>query len=109
MDVEQLNLWFPPPQQQEWISRLAQHLGMTRMRAEYFLRLWIFAAVAHQRRHNPDAQPPLATLDAPPEPVICTHNDAADLFYGDKNQGSDRAAGMMLRSNSLSGRSRMAS
>lgn len=96
MDVEQLDLWFPKPRQQEWVAQLSEHLGMTRVRAEYFLRLWIFAAVAYEQSQNPGVKPPLAELTVPPTAIICTHGDAAALFYSDKTQGSDRAAGMML-------------
>jgi hypothetical protein len=38
----------------------------------------------------------LKTLSPLTEPVSCTHAEAAQLFYHDQEQGSDRAAGMML-------------
>ncbi len=37
----QLNDWFPDEQQQPIIEQLSQQVGLTRVRATYFVRLWV--------------------------------------------------------------------
>ncbi|NJM68407.1 MAG: hypothetical protein HC851_23455 [Acaryochloris sp. RU_4_1] len=96
MNVEELDRWWPPDQQQQRVAQLIQRVGLTRIRAESFVRLWIYALVEEQLADNPRCQPPLADLVLPTQAIICTHRQAAELFYFDKEQGSDRAAGMML-------------
>ena len=41
MDISQLNEWFSYQQQQPIIEQLSGRVGLTRTRAEYFLRLWV--------------------------------------------------------------------
>ncbi len=96
MDREQLDAWFPHSQQNQLIAHLTTRVGVTRSRAECFIRLWVYLFVKQQCDQNPRLKPPLAKLVVPTGTVICTHREAADLFYSDKDQGSDRAAGMML-------------
>jgi hypothetical protein len=50
--------------------------------------------VKHELAVNPAIKPPLKDLKTSFGAVICTHREAAELFYHD--QGGDRAAGMML-------------
>ncbi|MDB9495051.1 hypothetical protein PN441_09330 [Spirulina major CS-329] len=82
--------WVNPEQYQDWVERLIQRVGLTRVRAECLVRLWIYA-LAHEGRPAP-----LTQLTQPAGLVTCSHRQAAELFYGDKEQGSDRSAGMML-------------
>jgi hypothetical protein len=96
MDNAQLNRWFPEEQQRTVVAQLLQRVGLTRIRAEYFVRLWVYLAIKHHQTQNPTVQPPLVQLDLPPEPIICTYREAASVFYGEKDQGSDRAAGLMI-------------
>jgi len=96
MDREELDAWFPRSQQDQLVARLTKRIGVTRSRAECLMRLWVYLAVKQQQTKNPRLKPPLATLVVPTGAVICTHREAAELFYSDKDQGSDRAAGMML-------------
>ncbi|HEY9762085.1 MAG TPA: hypothetical protein V6D07_06140 [Trichocoleus sp.] len=95
MDAEQLNQWLPPDQQQQMVSRLIQRVGVTRVRAECFVRLWVYLWVK-QKRVGGQTKPPMQPLEPVVGPVSCTLREAAELFYNDKEQGSDRAAGMML-------------
>lgn len=95
MDIEHINLWFPPEKQQPIVEKIAQRVGLTRTRAEYFVRLWVYLVVKHCRSER-ELQPPLAQLTELPTAISCSHSEAAWLFYGDKDKGSDRAAGMML-------------
>jgi hypothetical protein len=96
MDDVQLNEWFSDAQQRAVVTQLLQRVGLTRIRAEYFVRLWVYVLVKHTQAQNPSAKPPLLRLELPSEPVICTYREAANLFYGEKEQGSDRAAGLMI-------------
>lgn len=96
MELEDLNRWYPPQQQTVLIERLIQHVGMTGVRAECFVRLWIYLRHKQQLAQGGAATPPWSTLTCPTGAVACTHREAAEVFYGDKEQGSDRAAGMML-------------
>ncbi len=96
MDCAELNTWLPAEQQKQWVTDLIQRVGVTRIRAECFVRLWIYLLVKQQREQGVKPQPPFTELTLPLGAVVCTHREAADLFYNDKEQGSDRAAGMML-------------
>lgn len=98
MDLEQLDRWFSPEQQRPIIEQISQRVGLTRTRAEYFVRLWIYLLVKQQDESLclPASELPLASLSALTDSISCSHSEAAWLFYGDKDQGSDRAAGMML-------------
>ncbi|MEM6868096.1 MAG: hypothetical protein AAF528_06925 [Cyanobacteria bacterium P01_C01_bin.121] len=115
MDLEQIDLWFPPEQQRPIIENICARVGSTRTRAEYFVRLWVYLMVkqlnstagqqnstarqqsstAGQQNQN-EHQPPLKALTPLTQAISCSHREAAWLFYGDKDTGSDRAAGMML-------------
>ena len=92
MDKFLLDTWFPVEQQRIVMTELLRRVGLTRIRAEYFLQLWIYLLV----KQTPAPKPPLLRLELLAEPMICTHREAANLFYGEKDQGSDRAAGLML-------------
>ncbi|NEP46313.1 MAG: hypothetical protein F6K35_46795, partial [Okeania sp. SIO2H7] len=39
---DQLNQWFPHHRQQEYVSLLMGRVGLTRRRAECFVRLWAY-------------------------------------------------------------------
>jgi hypothetical protein len=92
MNEFSLDTWFPIKQQRIVITELLRRVGLTRLRAEYFLRLWVYLLV----KQTPALKPPILHLDLLLEPISCTHREAANLFYGEKDQGSDRAAGLML-------------
>jgi hypothetical protein len=96
MDEFPLQTWLSQDQQRIVITELLRRVGLTRIRAEYFLRLWVYLLVKQGQSEIPKLKPPLLHLVLPAEPMICTHREAANLFYGEKDQGSDRAAGLML-------------
>lgn len=96
MNTEDLDQWWASELQQQTVAKLIQRVGLTRVRAESFVRLWIYALVQEQLAENSRLRPPLTELALPTKPVMCTHRQAAELFYFDKDQGSDRAAGMMV-------------
>ncbi|MGB3533067.1 MAG: hypothetical protein WBA13_06065 [Microcoleaceae cyanobacterium] len=96
MNLEEIQCWLPPEQYSDLVSLLVKHIGLTRTRADYFMRLWIYLLVKQQRQYQPDLQPPLKQLKSLEISVICTHQEAAELFYSESDRGSDRSAGMML-------------
>jgi hypothetical protein len=91
MDKFELDRWFPPEQQQILVGKLLNRVGLTRTRAQYFVQLWVYLLVQQEA-----LVPPLTKLAAPVGPRSLTHRQAAELFYGDQDQGSDRAAGLMI-------------
>jgi hypothetical protein len=96
IEAEDLDRCFSPQHQQEYVSALLERGGLTRRRAECFVRLWAYLLLKQQGRSPTSPQPPLSELHPTEALVSCTHREAADLFYGNQNRGSDRAAGMMI-------------
>ncbi|ERT08606.1 hypothetical protein M595_1338 [Lyngbya aestuarii BL J] len=96
MNLEELDIWFSGDQRRTLTSLLRKRVGLTRIRAEYFVRLWVYLLVKQKQEHQPHLKPPLAELEFPQEAIACTQREAAKLFYCDSERGSDRAAGMML-------------
>jgi hypothetical protein len=96
MNPEQIDLWWPPVAQEKLIAQAIGLVGVTRVRAACWVRLWIYLLVKEQQRIQPHLKPPLLELIVPVMAASCTHREAAGIFYHDREQGSDRAAGMML-------------
>ncbi len=92
----ELELWFDRSRQELAIGKLVERVGLTRSRAECFLRLWIYLTVKQRLERDPKLKPPLVKLALLDAPVSCSQTEAAELFYHDKERGSDRSAGMML-------------
>jgi hypothetical protein len=91
---EMLDRWFPLERQHYYVEQLLhQQGGLTRRRAECFIRLWGYLML---KQEGKPPQTPIAYLAPVDGAVSCTHREAADLFYTDLNRGSDRAAGMMI-------------
>lgn len=90
-----LDRFFSPEQQRRYVAILLERGGLTRRRAEYFVRLWAYLLLKQQQEAAVTLQP-LTHLYPPDGLVACTHREAAELFYGDQDRGSDRAAGMMI-------------
>lgn len=91
MDSSCISQWLSPQQEQMYINKLLGQVGMTRRRAECFLKLWVYL-LAKQKSHPS----PSAKLEVPTGLIACTHREAAALFYGNQDRGSDRAAGLMI-------------
>ncbi len=96
LEPEYLDRFFPLEQQRIYISILMSRGGLTRRRAEYFVRLWAYLLLKQQQEAGANLLQPLTQLQPPQGSVACTHREAAELFYGHKDRGSDRAAGMMI-------------
>ncbi|MGF1537480.1 MAG: hypothetical protein ACFB4J_13495 [Elainellaceae cyanobacterium] len=82
--------WFPHECQQRYINALIGQSGLTRTQARCFVRLWGYAHLQSGKAV------PIPKLDQYPEVFCCSHAEAADLFYCDRNSGTPRAAGMMV-------------
>lgn len=96
MTPELIDQWFPVEQQRTYISMLVGRVGLTRRRAECFVRLWTYLLLKQRRELESCLRQPLTDLPIPDGFIACTHREAAELFYADKDRGSDRAAGMMI-------------
>lgn len=87
---------FPIEIQRAYITMIQQRGGLTRRKAECFVRLWAYLLLKQQKELNGRLPAILKELHAPEGLISCTHREAAELFYGDQERGSDRAAGMMI-------------
>ncbi|WP_068817831.1 hypothetical protein [Phormidesmis priestleyi] len=96
MNPSFLNKLFPLEHQKLYASMLQKRGGLTRRRAECFVRLWAYLLLKQQEELAGKLPEPLSRLEPPEGSVACTHREAAELFYGDQERGSDRAAGMMI-------------
>ncbi|HEY9852614.1 MAG TPA: hypothetical protein V6D28_24295 [Leptolyngbyaceae cyanobacterium] len=96
MTPEYLDKWFPLERQRHYVSMLVKRSGLTRRRAEYFVRLWAYLLLKQHQELGKRLQEPLTKLDMLQGSVSCTHREASELFYSNKERGSDRAAGMMI-------------
>lgn len=97
MTPESLEQWFPIEQQLSYVSMLVKRGGgLTKRRAEYFVRLWAYLLVKQLEESGRRLVQPLTKLELPQGWIACTHREAAELFYSEKDRGSDRAAGMMI-------------
>ncbi|WP_017656112.1 hypothetical protein [Fortiea contorta] len=96
MNPESINQWFPIEQQRKYISQLRGRVGVTRRRAEYFVKLWAYLLLKQQQELGKRLQRPLTELELPAGFVPCTHREAQEIFYGERERGSDRSAGMMI-------------
>ncbi|EKQ70848.1 hypothetical protein OsccyDRAFT_1153 [Leptolyngbyaceae cyanobacterium JSC-12] len=91
-----LDQLFSREHQHNYVNLLQGRGGLTRRRAEYFVRLWAYLLLKQQNDLNHHELQPLTQLLPTETLVSCTHREAAELFYGQKDRGSDRAAGMMI-------------
>ncbi|MEB3177749.1 MAG: hypothetical protein VKL59_01700 [Nostocaceae cyanobacterium] len=96
MNPESIDKLFSVEQQRRYVSILKGRVGVTRCRAEYFVRLWAYLFFKQQMEWGKSIQLPVTELHVPEGFVSCTHQEAATLFYAHKDRGSDRAAGMMI-------------
>ncbi len=91
MTPESLNQFFSKSQQQQYVQHLLGRVGLTRRRADCFVRLW-----AYLQLKQTDLPKPLQQLKPIDAWVDCTCREAAALFYAESDRGSERSAGMML-------------
>lgn len=87
---------FPIEIQRPYVAMIQRRGGLTRRKAEYFVRLWAYLLLKQQEELSGRLPANLEELHAPDGFTSCTHREAAELFYRDQERGSDRAAGMMI-------------
>lgn len=95
MDPASLDDFFPSDRQRYYISMLQKREGLTRRRAECFVRLWAYLLLKQQALVGKPLHP-ITRLYLPEESIPCTLREMSVLFYGHDDRGSDRAAGVML-------------
>lgn len=96
LNPSSLDRLFPIEHQRPYVSTLMGRGGLTRRRAEYFVRLWAYLILKQQQEKGQRTEQILTQLHLPEGFVACTHREAAELFYSHQDRGSDRAAGMMI-------------
>ncbi|MBM0743207.1 hypothetical protein JOY44_16585 [Phormidium sp. CLA17] len=95
-DPGNLEHFFSQKHQSRYVAKLLGRGGITRRRAEYFVRLWAYLLLKQTQDLAPQTLETLVNLRPTDGLVSCTHREAAELFYGQRERGSDRAAGMMI-------------
>jgi hypothetical protein len=93
---ETFHQWLRQAQHQQYLDALMRQVGVTRQRAECFIRLWLYLVVKDSQTRQIELKLPLSELPFPQGWVECSCREAAELFYSDRERGSDRSAGMML-------------
>jgi len=96
MNPECIDQWFPLEQQRNYISMLIGRVGLTRRRAEYFVRLCVYLLIKQRQELGQRLRQPLTKLNLPEGFVACSLREAQAVFYSHRDRGSDRAAGMMI-------------
>ena len=96
MKPEHLDKCFSVDKQRNYVSMLVKRGGLTRRRAECFVRLWAYLLLKERYELEKRLMQSLTELHPPQGWVSCTHREAAEIFYADHDRGSDRAAGMMI-------------
>lgn len=91
-----LQKWLPEEQYQRYVALSQQRVGMTKRRAECFVKLWLYLFLKDSWTRKSVLLPSLTELSFPTSWVECSCREAAELFYEDQERGSDRSAGMML-------------
>ncbi|MGF1457392.1 MAG: hypothetical protein ACFBSG_00035 [Leptolyngbyaceae cyanobacterium] len=95
-DLEELRGSISDHLYQQHLGLIMGRVGMTRRRADCFLRLWLYLLLKQAQQRGDRRQRPLETLTVPQGWTACSCREAAAVFYSDRDQGSDRSAGMML-------------
>ncbi|MCA6588264.1 MAG: hypothetical protein ACK5EU_10380 [Pseudanabaena sp.] len=93
---EALEQWLPRTLQNHYVDLLLRRIGMTRRRADCFVRLALYLFLKDCKSRKELPKPPMTELSFPQGWVECSCLEAADVFYSDRERGGDRAAGMML-------------
>ncbi|MEB3210728.1 MAG: hypothetical protein VKL39_05215 [Leptolyngbyaceae bacterium] len=91
LDASNISEWFPRTEQNRYVEAIAGQSGLTRKQATCLVRLWGYAVLQHSGKSEP-----ITSLNQQVTTVICSHRDAANLFYYDQSRGSERSAGMMI-------------
>ena len=94
-DLVSIDEFFSVDNQRRYIALLKGKVGLTRRRAECFVKLWAYLLLKQQQELGIVSKA-ATELDLPEGFVACTHREANELFYAEQDRGSERAAGMMI-------------
>ncbi|MGB6297438.1 MAG: hypothetical protein WBF90_14815 [Rivularia sp. (in: cyanobacteria)] len=94
-DLVSIDEFFDVEHRRRYAALLKGRVGLTRRRAECFVKLWAYLLLK-QYSELGIVNEPLTELDLPEGFVACTHREANELFYAQEDRGSERAAGMMI-------------
>ncbi|MEO1429843.1 MAG: hypothetical protein AAFV71_12410 [Cyanobacteria bacterium J06633_8] len=94
-DLANIDQFFGVEHQLKYVALLKGKVGLTRRRAECFVKLWAYLLLKQQQELGISSKP-VTELDLPEGFVACTHREANELFYAEQDRGSERAAGMMI-------------
>ena len=99
---EDVQTWFPPVLQQRYVehilimakSQVGSSMKLTPVQAGHLVRLWGYAYIKHFGFECAPIEKLICRLNS----FSCSHNEAARLFYADRDEGGmARSAGNMLR------------
>ena len=99
LEPSRLDQWFSVERQTHYIQQVRQQIEITRRRAECFVRLWAYLLLKQrvtEQEQEQGAIKSIVKLIPVQGDSLCSHREAADVFYANRERGSDRAAGMML-------------
>ncbi|MEL7246445.1 MAG: hypothetical protein AAFY21_08035 [Cyanobacteria bacterium J06641_2] len=96
MDLVSIDEYFCIENQRKYVALLKGKVGLTRRRAECFVKLWVYLLLKQQQELGIAINQPLRELQLPQGFIACTHREANELFYAEEDRGSERAAGMMI-------------
>ncbi len=94
-DAIGIDEYFGVEHRRRYVALLKGRVGLTRRRAECFVKLWAYLLLK-QHSELGIVNEPFTELDLPEGFVACTHREANELFYAQEDRGSERAAGMMI-------------
>ncbi|MDY6899779.1 MAG: hypothetical protein SWZ49_17125 [Cyanobacteriota bacterium] len=95
-DLVNIDEFFSVEHRRNYVALLKGKVGLTRRRAECFVKLWAYLLLKQQQELGNINNEPVTELDLPEGFVACTHREANELFYSEQDRGSERAAGMMI-------------
>ncbi|AFY53556.1 hypothetical protein Riv7116_0981 [Rivularia sp. PCC 7116] len=93
--LDTIDDFFGVEHQLKYVALLKGKVGLTRRRAECFVKLWAYLLLK-QHQELGIVSKAVTELDLPEGFVACTHREANELFYAEQDRGSERAAGMMI-------------
>ena len=92
---EKVEVWFPDSLRQRYVRHITGQRSLSPAQAEYFVRLWGYAYL--KRKGPPYKKIQALDNDLYDYPFLFSHEEASRLFYVDKERGTSRAAGLMLK------------
>ena len=76
--------WFSAEDRRRYVALLKGKVGLTRRRAECFVKLWVYLLLKQQQELGNTVKKPLTELHLPEGFVACTLREANELFYAEE-------------------------